>query len=331
MPSWRRGAVRWKCLRRASNRSTTRRTDLDRFLVPVVVVCKDCIHVSVPAGATGHVHDRDGTRARCAPARPVCLARQRCGGRVVAWGVPAGRCRGAVVAGSSCGRLPGAACGRLLCLGGGGAWSDGRATGRGADRRGGTCAPAADRVPADVGVPVRRSDVRDRHVAGGSGARRTGAHLRRGTHGGGPDPPASPPRGAGRLRGLEPVPARERGSAGPAARVRRTAGRVRSGRPRAGRGERLMTRPTRGDGPGRAYLDLQNRARREGRGAQELLTLYVSAAPRSTPTRWPATSPTTPTPWCRGSPRSPPFPAMTAWTSSPAAPPLPRSATTPCT
>lgn len=36
-----------------------------------------------------------------------------------------------------------------------------------------------------------------------------------------------------------------------------------------------MTRPTRGDDPGRAYLDLQNRARREGRGTQELLTLYV--------------------------------------------------------
>ena len=36
-----------------------------------------------------------------------------------------------------------------------------------------------------------------------------------------------------------------------------------------------MTRPIRGDGPGRAYLDLQNRARREGRGTQELLTLYV--------------------------------------------------------
>ena len=36
-----------------------------------------------------------------------------------------------------------------------------------------------------------------------------------------------------------------------------------------------MTRPARGDGPGRAYLDLQNRARREGRATQELLTLYV--------------------------------------------------------
>ena len=36
-----------------------------------------------------------------------------------------------------------------------------------------------------------------------------------------------------------------------------------------------MTRPTRRDGPGRAYLDLQNRARHEGRGTQELLTLYV--------------------------------------------------------
>ncbi len=36
-----------------------------------------------------------------------------------------------------------------------------------------------------------------------------------------------------------------------------------------------MTRPARDDGPGRGYLDLQNRARREGRGTQELLTLYV--------------------------------------------------------
>jgi len=36
-----------------------------------------------------------------------------------------------------------------------------------------------------------------------------------------------------------------------------------------------VSRPTRGDGAGRAYLDLQNRARRDGRGTQELLTLYV--------------------------------------------------------
>ncbi|TDC52723.1 nucleotidyl transferase AbiEii/AbiGii toxin family protein [Jiangella ureilytica] len=36
-----------------------------------------------------------------------------------------------------------------------------------------------------------------------------------------------------------------------------------------------MTRPTRKTPAGRAYLDLQNRARREGRGTQELLTLYV--------------------------------------------------------
>lgn len=36
-----------------------------------------------------------------------------------------------------------------------------------------------------------------------------------------------------------------------------------------------MTRPTRDTDAGRAYLDLQNRARREGRGTQELLTLYV--------------------------------------------------------
>jgi len=36
-----------------------------------------------------------------------------------------------------------------------------------------------------------------------------------------------------------------------------------------------VSRPTRGTPPGRAYLDLQNRARAEGRGTQELLTLYV--------------------------------------------------------
>jgi hypothetical protein len=37
-----------------------------------------------------------------------------------------------------------------------------------------------------------------------------------------------------------------------------------------------MTRPTRDTPAGRAYLDLQNRARRERRGTQELLTLYVA-------------------------------------------------------
>jgi hypothetical protein len=36
-----------------------------------------------------------------------------------------------------------------------------------------------------------------------------------------------------------------------------------------------MRQPTRETPAGRAYLDLQNRARREGRGTQELLTLYV--------------------------------------------------------
>ena len=36
-----------------------------------------------------------------------------------------------------------------------------------------------------------------------------------------------------------------------------------------------MTQPTRHTPAGRAYLDLQNRARRERRGTQELLTLYV--------------------------------------------------------
>jgi len=36
-----------------------------------------------------------------------------------------------------------------------------------------------------------------------------------------------------------------------------------------------MTQPTRQTPASRAYLDLQNRARREGRGTQELLTLYV--------------------------------------------------------
>lgn len=36
-----------------------------------------------------------------------------------------------------------------------------------------------------------------------------------------------------------------------------------------------MSRPTRQTAAGRAYLDLQNRARRDGRGTQELLTMYV--------------------------------------------------------
>ena len=36
-----------------------------------------------------------------------------------------------------------------------------------------------------------------------------------------------------------------------------------------------MSRPTRDTPAGRAYLDLRNRARREGRTTQELLTLYV--------------------------------------------------------
>ena len=36
-----------------------------------------------------------------------------------------------------------------------------------------------------------------------------------------------------------------------------------------------MKRPTRATAAGQAYLDLQNRARAEGRATQELLTLYV--------------------------------------------------------
>jgi hypothetical protein len=36
-----------------------------------------------------------------------------------------------------------------------------------------------------------------------------------------------------------------------------------------------MSRPTRDTVAGRAYLDLQNRTRAEGRATQELLTLYV--------------------------------------------------------
>jgi hypothetical protein len=36
-----------------------------------------------------------------------------------------------------------------------------------------------------------------------------------------------------------------------------------------------MTRPTRASAAGQAYLDLQNRARSDGRGTQELMTLYV--------------------------------------------------------
>jgi hypothetical protein len=41
-----------------------------------------------------------------------------------------------------------------------------------------------------------------------------------------------------------------------------------------------MSRPTRADAGGRAYLDLQNRARREGRPTQELLVLYALDASR---------------------------------------------------
>lgn len=37
-----------------------------------------------------------------------------------------------------------------------------------------------------------------------------------------------------------------------------------------------MSGPTRGTSAGRAYLDLQNRARREKRGTQELLTMYIA-------------------------------------------------------
>jgi hypothetical protein len=36
-----------------------------------------------------------------------------------------------------------------------------------------------------------------------------------------------------------------------------------------------VSRPTRADPTGRAYLDLQNRARREGRPTQALLVMYV--------------------------------------------------------
>lgn len=36
-----------------------------------------------------------------------------------------------------------------------------------------------------------------------------------------------------------------------------------------------MTGPTRDSAAGRAYLDLQSRARREKRGTQELLTMYI--------------------------------------------------------
>jgi hypothetical protein len=36
-----------------------------------------------------------------------------------------------------------------------------------------------------------------------------------------------------------------------------------------------MSRPTRSTAAGQAYLDLQNRARSEGRGTQEFMTLYV--------------------------------------------------------
>ena len=56
-----------------------------------------------------------------------------------------------------------------------------------------------------------------------------------------------------------------------------------------------MTRPTRASLAGSAYLDLQDRARKERRGTQELLTLYVverwlARLSASAPRRMPATS-----------------------------------------
>jgi hypothetical protein len=55
----------------------------------------------------------------------------------------------------------------------------------------------------------------------------------------------------------------------------RRAGRARPGAPCSRRGHGAMSRPTRGTPAGQAHLDLQDRARTEGRGTQELLTLYV--------------------------------------------------------
>jgi hypothetical protein len=56
-----------------------------------------------------------------------------------------------------------------------------------------------------------------------------------------------------------------------------------------------MTRPTRASLAGSAYLDLQDRARKERRGTQELLTLYVverwlARLSASAPRRMPAKS-----------------------------------------
>lgn len=50
---------------------------------------------------------------------------------------------------------------------------------------------------------------------------------------------------------------------------------IRAGACCSRRRECPMNRPTRDGAAGRAYLDLQNRARREKRGTQELLTMYV--------------------------------------------------------
>ncbi|GAB2990870.1 hypothetical protein GCM10027184_50760 [Saccharothrix stipae] len=87
-----------------------------------------------------------------------------------------------------------------------------------------------------------------------------------------------------------------------------------------------MSRPTKGTPGGRAYRDLRNRARREGRPTEELLVLYtlerwlarlagsphaakfvlkggmcwphsVPAGRRPTPTSSPRTSPMTGRPW----------------------------------
>ena len=55
-----------------------------------------------------------------------------------------------------------------------------------------------------------------------------------------------------------------------------------------------MSRPSRDTPAGRAYLDLQNRARAEARGTQELLTLYVVE-------RWLARL--SPSPYARNHPR----------------------------
>ena len=80
---------------------------------------------------------------------------------------------------------------------------------------------------------------------------------------------------AGRSCRSAPVPKAPRRTARSAAQDRGCARCVWPSQARSGHSEGRMKRPTRATSAGQAYLDLQNRARAEGRPTQELLTLHV--------------------------------------------------------